>query len=48
LSSQSMWLRRMLVKCRVRFPFLRPAFKRVAPWNESRQNRFRNNPGDSR
>ena len=48
LSSQSTWLRRMLVKCRVRFPFLQPAFRRVASWNESWQNRFRNNPEDSR
>lgn len=48
LSSQSTWLRRMLVKCRVRFPFLRPALERVSSWNESWRNRFRNNPGDFR
>ena len=48
LSSQSTWLRRMLVKCRVRCPFLRPAFKRVSSWNENWRNRFRNNPGGAR
>ena len=30
------WLRRMLEKCRVRFPVLEPAFRRFSTWGESR------------
>jgi hypothetical protein len=47
LSPQSAWVPRALEKCRLRFPFLERAFKRISTWGESWQNRFRNNPDDS-
>jgi uncharacterized membrane protein YbaN (DUF454 family) len=44
---QCMWLRRMLEKCRVRFPVLAPAFRRFSAWSKSSQSLFRKNPSDS-
>jgi uncharacterized membrane protein YbaN (DUF454 family) len=41
------WLRRMLEKCRVRFPVLAPAFRRFSAWSESSQSLFKRNPSDS-
>jgi len=38
------WLRRMLEKCRVRFPVL---FKRFRAWSERSQSLSRKNPSDS-
>src|SRR5580704_3814297 len=40
-------LRRMLEKCRVRFPVVAPAFKRFSAWSESRQSVSKKNPSDS-
>jgi uncharacterized membrane protein YbaN (DUF454 family) len=39
--------RRVLHKCRVRFPLLAPAFRRFAAWSESRPNPLKKNPADS-
>jgi len=36
VNPQYVWLRRMLEKCRVRFPALEPAFRRFSSWGESR------------
>jgi uncharacterized membrane protein YbaN (DUF454 family) len=47
LNPQWAWLRRMLEKCRVRFPVLAPAFKRFAAWSESSQSLSTKNPSDS-
>ena len=41
------WLRRMLEKCRVRFPVLAPAFKRFCIWSASSQSLSKRNPSDS-
>jgi CheY-like chemotaxis protein len=41
------WSRRILEKCRVRFPVLAPAFRRFSTWSESRQGFFKKYPGDS-
>ena len=41
------WLRRMLEKCRVRFPVLAHAFSRFSAWSEGRQSLFKKNPADS-
>ena len=49
LSPQCPWLRRALQKCRVRFPILERAFRRLSSWGKSCRSRFRNsNPGSSR
>jgi len=47
VNPQWAWLRRMLEKCRVRFPFLAPAFMRLSAWSESRQRVFKKDPADS-
>jgi uncharacterized membrane protein YbaN (DUF454 family) len=47
VNPQLAWLRRMLEKCRVRFPVLAPAFKRFCAWSESRQSVSKKNPSDS-
>ena len=47
VNPQWAWLRRMLEKCRVRFPVLAPVFKRFSAWSESSQSLFRKNPSDS-
>ena len=47
VNPQSAWLRRMLEKCRVRFPVLAPAFRRFSAWSERRQSLFNKNPADS-
>jgi uncharacterized membrane protein YbaN (DUF454 family) len=41
------WLRRVLQKCRVRFPILAPAFRRFSAWSESSQSLFKKSPSDS-
>jgi uncharacterized membrane protein YbaN (DUF454 family) len=41
------WLRRMLKKCRVRFPDLTPGFRRFSAWSESSQSLFKKSPSDS-
>src|ERR1035441_393694 len=38
VNPQWAWLRRMLDKCRVRFPVLAPAFRRFSAWSESSQS----------
>lgn len=47
VNPQWAWLRRMLDKCRVRFPVLAPAFRRFSAWSESRQSLLKKNPADS-
>jgi uncharacterized membrane protein YbaN (DUF454 family) len=37
VNPQSVWLRRMLEKCQVRFPVVAPAFRHFSTWGESRQ-----------
>jgi hypothetical protein len=39
--------RRMLEKCRVRFPVLAPVFIRFSAWSESSQSLSKKNPSDS-
>lgn len=46
VNPQWAWLRRMLEKCRVRFPALAPAFRRFSAWSESSQSLFKKNPPD--
>jgi uncharacterized protein len=40
------WLRRMLDKCRRRFPVLAPAFRRFSAWSESGRGLLKKNPAD--
>jgi hypothetical protein len=40
VNPQLEWLRRMLAKCRARFPVLAPAFRRFCAWSESNQSLF--------
>jgi uncharacterized membrane protein YbaN (DUF454 family) len=47
VNPQLAWLRRMLEKCRVRFPVLAPALKRFCTWSESSQSLSKKNPSDS-
>jgi uncharacterized membrane protein YbaN (DUF454 family) len=47
LNPQSVWLRRMLEKCQVRFPVVAPAFRHFSTWGESRQSLFKKNLPDS-
>ena len=47
VNPQWAWLRRMLEKCRVRFPVLERAFRRFSAWGDGRQSRFGNDPDDS-
>jgi uncharacterized membrane protein YbaN (DUF454 family) len=47
VNPQWAWLRRMLEKCRVRFPVVAPAFRRFCAWSESSQNLSKKNPSDS-
>jgi hypothetical protein len=47
VNPQCVWLRRMLEKCRVRFPVPEPAFRRFSTWGESRQSLFKKHPADS-
>jgi uncharacterized membrane protein YbaN (DUF454 family) len=47
VNPQWAWLRRMLKKCRVRFPVLTPTFRRFSAWMESSQSLFRKNSPDS-
>jgi PleD family two-component response regulator len=47
VNPQCVWLRRMLEKCKVRFPVLASAFRRFSAWSESSQNLFKKNSSDS-
>ena len=47
VNPQSVWLRRMLEKCQVRFPVVAPAFRHFSTWGESRQSLFKKNLPDS-
>jgi ActR/RegA family two-component response regulator len=47
VNPQWAWLRRMLEKCRVRFPVLAPAFSRFFAWSEGGQSLFKKDPADS-
>ena len=47
VNPQWAWPRRMLDKCRVRFPVLEPAFRRFSAWRESRESLLKKNPADS-
>jgi uncharacterized membrane protein YbaN (DUF454 family) len=47
VNPQSVWLRRMLEICRVRFPVLAPDIRRFSTWGESSQNLFKKNLADS-
>ena len=47
VNPQLAWLRRMLEKCRVRFPVLAPAFRRFFAWSEGSHSLLRKNPSDS-
>lgn len=47
LNTRCAWLRRALEMCRVRFPALERALKRLLCLGESWQSRFRNIPGNS-
>src|ERR1700722_15911162 len=47
VNPQLAWLRRMLEKCRVRFPVFAPIFRRFCAWSESRQSLSKKNPSDS-
>jgi|HubBroStandDraft_2_1064218.scaffolds.fasta_scaffold1465455_1 uncharacterized membrane protein YbaN (DUF454 family) len=44
---QGAWPRRMLDKCRVRFPVLAPVLRRLSTWSESREILLKKNPADS-
>ena len=47
VNPQCAWLRRVLEKCRMRFPVLAAAFRRFSAWSESSQSLFTKNPSDS-
>ena len=47
VNPQSVWLRRRLEKCQVRFPVVAPAFRHFSTWGESRQSLFKKNLPDS-
>jgi hypothetical protein len=47
VNPQSVWLRRMLEKCQVRFPVVAPACRHFCTWGESRQSLFKKNLADS-
>jgi uncharacterized membrane protein YbaN (DUF454 family) len=47
VNPQCTWLRRMLEKCRLRFPVLAPACRRFCAWSESSQTLSNKNPSDS-
>jgi hypothetical protein len=47
VNPKCVWLRRMLEKCRVRFPVLAPAFRCFSTWGESRQSLFKKHLADS-
>ena len=47
VNPQWAWFRRMLEKCRARFPVLDRPFTRFSDWGERRQSRFGNDPDDS-
>jgi hypothetical protein len=47
LSPHNTLLRRILEKCRLRFPLLERASRPLATWIESWQSRSQNNPDDS-